>query len=388
MKKQFTLLLFVLFSVGIIAQSNPTRATQLANLPAECSEFFAISQSQTDFNIVRVVTSDFTKKDPITKKAPLNVITYRVDSVTKPSHLYILNRLDGFVNSYNYSYLGWAGNKFTLEQPQTTQTVTVGPFAGQTYIYPYARLDITKTGNNYVMVQCGDRFFNTIHTGDSIGYPEPTNGVNPYISFKTEYWYKTFTSTRLGAKGTSYVRKQELFSATGWSDEKIRMNMRQQWQWSTPVLDNRIISHACDIEVNGNNYAIKPYFNGIQAKLINYRQMLTGYDKLHPGYVFRWKLYNGGNYPLDYVYGCTFVREYRLANIDNIDTSINIVADTKYFYDATTNTLHYDSTTGTAMLIGEYEENPAQGKNDMDQCYINLLTGIKTTNALGNIAAK
>jgi hypothetical protein len=129
---------------------------------------------------------------------------------------------------------------------------------------------------------------------------------------------------------------------------------------------------------------VAPYFNGIRYSDINYKALTTSYGKLYPGYVVRWKLFNGAKYPANYVYGCTFVKEFRPG--EGVNNTIKIVADTQFFYDAATNTLHFDNTTvEDPILWGEYEEYPAQGKNDGDQCFINLRTGKKVINAVGNI---
>lgn len=384
MKKVFLILCLLWCTAYTYAQTNAARATSLANLPAECSEFFANSNEFVQYSITKVVLSDFTKKDPITRKPPVTTYSFRVDSAKYSGTAgYILQYLDAYDNTFMYQNLGWQGNSYKWFLASKVYTVTQGPFAGQTYKQPEGSLVINKAGNKYEMVRSGDMWANVNAKSDSAGYPLTGQ---PWMDLKTEYRYKLSLGREgLGATSTNRVFKHELYAATGWNDAMVERYTRQVTRFTSTTTAGRLIHHACDIEVVGNEYNVAPYFNGIRYSDINYKALTTSYGKLYPGYVVRWKLFNGNKYPADYAYGCTWVKEFRPG--EGVNNTIKIVADTQFFYDAATNTLHFDNTTAEdPILWGEYEEYPAQGKNDGDQCFINLRTGKKVINAVGVIA--
>jgi hypothetical protein len=383
MKKQITLCLLLCLSLFGGAQSNPAKATSLANLPPECVEFYANSNEFVQYSITKVVLSDFTKKDPITRKPPLTTYSFRVDSAKFSGTAgYILQYLDAYDNTFMYTNYGWQGNSYKWFLASKVFTVTQGPFAGQTYRHPEGSLVINRNGNQYEMVRSGDMWANVNAQTDSAGYPLTSQ---PWMDVKTEYRYKLFLGREgLGATSTNRVFKNDMYAATGWNDAMVERFTRQVTRFNSTSTVGKLTHHACDIEVSGNTYKVVPYFNGIKFSDINYKSLITSYGKLYPGYVVRWKLFNGAKYPSDYVYGCTWVKEFKPG--EGVDNSLKIVADTQFFYDAATNTLHFDNTTiEDPILWGEYEEYPAQGKNDGDQCFINLRTGKKVINAVGKI---
>lgn len=383
MKKQITLCFLLCLSIFGSAQTNAAKATSLANLPPECSEFFANSNEFVQYSITKVVLSDFTKKDSITKKIPTTTYSFRVDSAKFSGTAgYILQYLDAYDNAFMYWNLGWDGNTYRWHLPSNNFTITQGPFAGKTYKHPDGSLVINKSGNKYEMVRSGDMWMNVNAHKDSVGYPLTGQ---PWMDLKTEYRYKLSLGREgLGATSTNRVFKNDMYARTGWNDAQVERFTRQVTRWTNTSTSGKLTHHACDIEVNGNQYTVVPYFNGIRFSDINYKALTTSYGKLYPGYVVRWKLFNGSKYPADYAYGCTWVKEFRPG--EGVNNAIKIVADTQFFYDAATNTLHFDnSTVEDPILWGDYEEYPAQGKNDGDECFINLRTGKKVINAVGVI---
>jgi hypothetical protein len=66
-----------------------------------------------------------------------------------------------------------------------------------------------------------------------------------------------------------------------------------------------------------------------------------------------------------------------------MDNNINIVKSDHFNWDESTQTLTVDVNAADCMLWFEFEELPAQGKNNKWETFINLKTGQKTKDATG-----
>ena len=389
------LLAITIVSTGFIALrpiKNTSRAVELANLDPWFARFDQRMYSKTVYSVILDTITDFTKKDPRTGKAPLRTREFRVDSVVTPYvGTYGLNFMSLYVNAYGYN-TEIDGDKLHMGVPFTHRTVDVGLFSGYTYWIGEVDLNGYPTAEGYTIDHTWYSYNNTAKQGTQNGYPEPTQNVNPIRSIPVHYWSitKAGQPRKLMSKSSKFINKQQFTEFSGWSDDQLKANTRITYKFKaepkTTDDTKYILNMFADLEINGNSYAGKVYFNGIAANQINYRQLETSYGKLHPSYVIRWKLYNGDKYTKDGIYGATWVRQYQqnLQNstpIHNQDISINIERSNTFFWNASTNTLTVDTTATDCMLWFESEELPAQGKNMKTEVYYNLKTQEKSLSA-------
>jgi len=394
-KTIFTILtLCILGTLAFISPplKNTSKAVELANLDPWFQKFDQRMYSKTEYRVIMDTITDWSKKDPRTGKAPLRTREFRVDSTVTPYvGTYGLNWFSLYVNAYGYN-TDIDGENIHMNVPFTHRTVDTGLFSGYTYWVGEVDLNGYPTAEGYTIDHTWYSYNNTAKVGTQNGYPEPTQNVNPIRSIPVHYWdIRNSTSPRkLMVKSSKFISKQQFTAQSGWSDEQLKWNTRITYKFKaepkTTDDSKYILNMFADLEVNGDTYNGKVYFNGIEAKNINYRQLETSYGKLHPSYVMRWKLYNGDRYSKDGIYGATWVKEYKqgLGNTTAIhlqDNSINIERSNTFFWDASTNTLTVDTTATDCMLWFESEELPAQGKNMKTEVYYNLKTQQKSLRA-------
>jgi hypothetical protein len=405
---RYITILLVLLCTTSFGQRNTAKALELANLPSQFAVYDQRVDSVTDYFVVRVIHTDFTRKNPVTNRTPFIDTTYEVRSTTKASGIYGLNYWSTMIHEFGGN-ITYSGDSILIDKPFTTWTVDQGPFTGYTYWYGESNVKAYPIQGGYEVLRTGNPFDNTFSFADKnrliaeakakklpapvlppTGTPELSGGVNPFMSITTEEYSTLQPIIKGGPKRVTkrvsngkQVDKSTILRQTGWSYETFKYNRRQVLRFRNAAPQNDATKYVqnqfIDVIQNGDVYTAVVYINGIPADQINYRSLQTSYGKLHPSFVIRWRLYNGDEYPKDAIYGATWVREYRKGlanplNVENQNTSITVVKGSSVNWNVSTNTLTVD-VTKDCKLWAQIEELPAQGKNDGDELIFDLVTG-------------
>lgn len=334
---------------------NIAKALRVLKLPDTLAPYNGAFYYKESSFLVEKRVNDFTKR---VGGKPTVTSTFEVRKVVSNTTGYGFNLLSDFIHEFGYTLI----SDTLLDKKQEYAVTPSGPFSGQTYWYPEGRLTMTATEAGAVFKHVYNPFKNTTLTG----WPEITKGENPSISILREDYIKTSSglSTKPSKSYPSY-RRDELIKLSGMSYTDIKEAYADKFsilngessinvksvgvavevaETSTP--DNEITSH----------YTGSVYYNGIDTRDFKPSGLLTSYNKVYPGHVTRWILYNGAiNFS---AYGATWMIQEPSSTIN----TINVVAGTEFSWNLQTRTLTYNSNI-PAQLHFQYEELPAQGKN-------------------------
>ena len=333
---------------------NIQKALQVLRLPDSAAIFNGLITDKISRIIVQKRTHDFTK---LVKGKPTITDVYEIVESTVPFTVYSFNFLNFYLHGFNHDLINEDPANYVFEKPMTIGTPTLGAFAGYTYWYPgsFCKITPSSTGFNFdVKATLG---MNTTTTG----LPESTGGTNPKMTITRLEYVKTKTRTTGPSKSYPAYSRSDLLSAMNTTEDQLMESLRTTYKISPVDSNTRITSTGTDVEYSINtdgSITAKGivYFNGIPSKDIEEGKLLTSYNKTHPGFVTRWRLYNGESTSI--AYGSTWLKQLSSEE----DTTIRIVAGEKVLFDEATKTLTYDKNL-PADIWFTFEELPAQGKN-------------------------
>lgn len=333
---------------------NIQKALRVLRLPDSAAIFNGLITDKTSRIIVQKRTHDFTK---LVKGKPTITDVYEIVESTVPFTIYSFNFLNFYLHGFNHDLINEDPANYVFEKPMEIGTVNLGAFAGYTYWYPgsFCRITPSNTGFNFdVKSSLG---MNTTTTG----FPEPSGGLNPKITITRLEYVKTKTKTSGPTKSYPSYTKSELLSAMNLTEDQLMEATKITYKISAIDSNSRITSTGTDVEYSvteDGTITAKGivYFNGIPSTEIEEGKLLTSYGKTHPGFVVRWRLYNGESTSVGY--GSTWLKQ--LTSLE--DTTIKIVAGDKVEFNETTKTLTYNKNL-PADIWFTFEELPAQGKN-------------------------
>ena len=333
---------------------NIQKALRVLRLPDSAAIFNGLVTDKTSRIIVQKRTHDFTK---LVKGKPTITDVYEIVESTVPFTVYSFNFLNFYLHGYNHDLINEDPSNYVFEKPMTIGTPTLGAFAGYTYWYPgsFCKITPSSTGFDFdVKLSLG---MNTTTTG----LPEPTGGTNPKITITCLEYVKTKTKTTGPSKSYPAYTKSDLLASMNLSEDQLMESLRTTYKIGAVDSNSRITSTGADVEYTvAENGTITAkgivYFNGIPSTEIEEGQLITSYGKTHPGFVVRWRLYNGESTSV--AYGSTWLKQL----LSSEDTTINIVAGDKVSFNEVTKTLTYNKNL-PADIWFTFEELPAQGKN-------------------------
>ena len=337
---------------------NLEKALRVLSLPDSFGKYNGLICNKVSYQLTEVVVTDYTKLIGI---KPTVTTTYVERAIADPGYkMYALNHFNMLMaKNSDFSII----DEFTIVKPLEFFTINAGPFTGNSYWSGEAEVKMSKSGTNTLVTHTYNPFMNTTVKG----FPEATNGINPSKSIVREDWTKTktFTSSK-PVKSYPVYTKAELMTKTGWSYEQIKRAYRIEYEIKSLDSNVNITSTGCKIVNTNNKYTGEVYINGILSPEIDYRKLTTSYGQKHPGYVFRWRLYNGT--VNESIYGSSQVIKFT----DHESTTIEILPSTMVTWDAVNRILTYDQTK-PAQLWATFEELPAQGKNWGGEDIIDLI---------------
>lgn len=367
----FVLSFFVLSTYG---QDNPTNAVNLLSVPAQFVKYNGQIQSKVKWDLTEEITIDRTNVDTINGKL-VRVIdtTYRYIATPTAQQFgyYSLNLLSNYINSFGYDVV----SDSELNKPGRWATVNVGEFAGQSYYFGYSSVKITPANNGYAISVYSYPYM-TVETN---GMPTSNHWITikqttTIITGSVNLNQRTLTVTKSNIKAVKgaavnvRVTKSDLEARSKKSESEIAELTRTVFQVTSTNGSLNCNSMATSLVRSGIKYSGTVYFNGHDAKTINYRSLNAPYGQKRNGYVTRFHLYNGEVKNL--VYGSTFTKQLTESEL----AELNVVAGSSFKYDANSNTLTYDANK-PAELRFQFELLPAQGKQPAWETRIDLSTG-------------
>lgn len=345
---------------------NTQKALELLELPSELASYEGQITTKTNRKLVVTEVNDF--------RSGKRVVSYKWDIVTYNELFgqYVFNAISNQNKSFGLDFIGFNSDKITMFRPYTESTVTVGPYAGQTYWHDEEKVEITQSGYDLILRP----YLNTSSGAFKYafdGTPTPPRGLpTHYATAPTNpalFGYR-FQSITNGPNGQpkittgailsrTFVRGQ-IEKMTGLTTKEIAYQVRTSF--NRVAVDNitHITSMAVDIEENAGKYSGVLYLNGEKHNTINAASMTTCYGKLWPSFVFDWRLYNDAP-PAGTTTGAS--AQFRFQASD--DNTIEIVGGTSDHYDSVNKVLTYNAENpNLAKVIAYVECLPAQGKNE------------------------
>ncbi len=339
---------------------NLDKALEVLKLPASFGKYNGILCNKVSYQLVQVVVTDYTKL--IGTKPTVTTTWVEKPTVNMGFKLYALNYFDMILEPHSDFVVV---DDDTIEKPLEFFTINNGPFSGKSYWSGEAEINMTKNVSDQIVVShTYNPFMNTLTSG----LPEPTNGINPSRSVLREDWIitKTFRSST-PAKSYPVYSKSDLITKSGMSYEQIKRAYRIEYLINSLDPNVFVTSTGCKIYKSGDTYRGDVYINGVLTSEIDYRKLITSYGQKHPGYVFRWRLYNGT--VNDPIYGSSQVIKFSSSE----SNEIRVVPGNSVSWDSVNRVLTYDESK-PATLWATFEENPAQGKNWGGEDIIDLIS--------------
>lgn len=377
MKKITLILLFIAamaMTFATWAQDNPSNAATLLNVPQEFVKYNGQIQKKIQYDLTEYRTIDFTNVDTINGKLVKKVdTTYTYASVptTQNFGAYGLNILSSYIHSFGYS----VQSDSELNKPAFWGTTPTGPFMGETYYFGYSNVNIIPMSGGYNYEVLSYPYMTTETNGLPAITPwmsikQVTTTITGSVSISQPRFEVKITNVRKNTGKQTNVKytKDKLEKQSKLSEAQISNYTKTVFQIFTTSGNTHCNSTGTKINKNGSTYSGTVYFNGADAKTINYKNLMASYGMKLNSYVTRWHLYNGS--VNNSVYGSTFTKQMT----ENELTDITIVAGSSFSYDGATNTLTYDANK-PAELWFQYELLPAQGKSPSWESRINIATG-------------
>ena len=333
---------------------NIAKALRVLRLPDTLAPYNGAFYGKESSFLVERRVNDFTKR---VNGKPTLTSTFEVRKVNSSTTGYGFNLLSDFIHGFGYTLV----SDTLLDKKKEYAVTSSGPFAGQNYWYPEGTFTMRATEYGAVFKHVYNPFKNTTTSG----WPEPTNGVNPSISILREDYVKTSSglSTKPSKSYPSY-KMDELIKLSGLNYDEIKEAYADKFivlnvESNTHVKSVGVLVDAVDISTADNeitSYTGNVYYNGIDTKESKPSGLITSYNKVYPGHVTRWILYNGVINVS--AYGATWMLQEPSSAIN----TINVVPGTEFSWNLETRTLTYNSNIPTQLHF-QYEELPAQGKN-------------------------
>lgn len=333
---------------------NIAKALRVLKLPDTLAPYNGAFYYKESSFLVEKRVNDFTKR---VNGKPTVTSTFEVRKVNSDTTGYGFNLLSDFIHGFGYTLV----SDTLLDKKKEYAVTPSGPFAGQNYWYPEGRLTMIPKEYGAVFKHVYNPFKNTTLTG----WPEVTNGANPSISILREDYVKTSSglSTKPSKSYPSY-RRDDLIKLSGMNYDEIKEAYADKFivlnaESSTNVKSVGVSVEVADISTIDNeitSYTGSVYYNGIDTRDFKPSGLFTSYNKVYPGHVTRWILYNGVINVS--AYGATWMLQEPGSTIN----TINVIPGTEFSWNLQTRTLTYNSNIPTQLHF-QYEELPAQGKN-------------------------
>jgi hypothetical protein len=284
---------------------------------------------------------------------------------------YALNILSSYIHAFGYS----VQSDSELNKPAFWGTTPVGPFMGESYYFGWSNVNIIPVSGGYNYEVTSYPYMNVETNGLPAITPwmnikQVTTTITGSVSVSQPRFEVKITNVRQTTSRPINVKytKEKLEKQSKLSETQIANMTKTVFQIFTTSGNTHCNSTGTRINKNGSTYSGQVFFNGQDAKSINYKNLMASYGMKLNSYVTRWHLYNGE--VNNSVYGSTFTQQLSETNL----TDITILAGSSFGYDASTNTLTYDANK-PAELWFQYELLPAQGKSPSWESRINLVTG-------------
>lgn len=339
-------------------------------LPDEFGIYDGIITNKVSKKIYLTKTIDYTKPVIVNKRlVSTNTKSeeWNIGSqITIGSDLYALNKLRFYLDGKTIRNLDPNNTIFSREKE--FKTLTNGPFAGQTYWYHGSTVIIKPQGDTYEVTTISDLGNNTTSTG----LPEPTLGVNPMIDILVINKIITKTKTTTSSPINVKVDLNTVLRGLNVDYETLKYEMATvetivKKDDNMYILNTSIEGIFNQLDQNTLTLNAKVYYNGLDTEVNSPNGLLTSYNKLYPGHVVRYRLYD--ELVTETIYGSSATIQFdALANDE-----IKIVKGTIPSYNPNTKTLTYNPENGATLWV-TFEEKPAQGKNWGNEA-IYFLTG-------------
>lgn len=378
MKKTLYIILLAIVAISITcatwAQDNPSNAATLLNVPQEFVKYNGQIQKKIQYNLTEYRTIDFTNVDTINGKLVKKVdTTYTYSSVPTSQDFgaYGLNILSSYIHSFGYSVI----SDSELNKPAFWGTTPTGPFMGESYYFGWSNVNIIPVSGGYNYEVTSYPYMNTEANGlpaitPWINIKQVTTTITGSVSISQPRFQVKITNVRTNTAKPTNVKytKEKLEKQSKLTEAKISEMTKTVFQIFSTSGNQFSNSTGTRINKNGSTYSGQVFFNGQDAKTINFKSLMAPWKLNLNSYVTRWHLYNGS--VNNSVYGSTFTKQMT----ENELTDITIIAGSSFSYNASTNTLTYDANK-PAELWFQYELLPAQGKSPSWESRINLATG-------------
>ena len=331
---------------------NISKALRVAELPDSFATYNGRFTSKLSTILVEKKIHDFTKR---VKGQPTITSTFEFRPTSSFITGYAFNLLSDYIHDFDYDVV----DDSTLFRAHAVSTATQGPFAGQTYWNGFKKV-LLERGR---ITHLSNPFKNTTFTG----YPEPTGGLNPSMTILREEYVKTTSglSTRPSKSYPSYTMN-DILAKTGLTFDELCEKLATVFIVETDLSpDQYVLSVGAEVEITDNTYTGNVYYNGINTKDFKPSGLITSYGKTYPGHVTRWILYNGAINIESY--GATWMLQESSSAVNDI----KVVEGDEFSWNSETRTLTYNKNL-SADLHFQYEELPAQGKNQSDLVMIKL----------------
>lgn len=376
--KKVTLFLIAILAMFLtlhtFAQDNPSSAATLLNVPQEFVKYNGQIQKKIQYDLTEYRTIDFTNVDTINGKLVKKIdTTYTYGSVPTVQNFgaYGLNILSSYLNSFGYSVT----SDSELNKPAFWGTTPTGPFMGETYYFGWSNVNIIPVSGGYNYEVKSYPYMNVETNGlpavtPWISIKQVTTTITGSVSISQPRFEVKITNVRKTTSRPTNVKytKTQIEKQSKLSEVQISDYTKTVFQIFSTSGNTFANSTGTKINKNGSTYSGQVFFNGLDAKSFNFKNLMASYGLKLNSYVTRWHLYNGA--VNNSVYGSTFTQQLDESKVNDI----TIVAGSSFSYDASTNTLTYDANK-PAELWFQYELLPAQGKSPSWESRINLATG-------------
>jgi hypothetical protein len=348
-----------------LPQSQLNKVLELLKLPQDMEVFTGQINQCTRYALVENRLIDKTYVNENFKR--VDKVTSEFVSLPKTIELGVYNHnlLSAYVHSYNLDPIGFIGSAYRMNKDGVELTITTGPFSGKTYHFSWQEVTITPTTDGFDMRVETEPWMNTQSNGlpaldQRVSIERRTTTKIGSVSIIPSKQQVTVTNVRLAGPVKDYpsYTKTELEAKTGWDEYQIAEAMATVFHMKTKNVDTHCVALGTDIEINDKALTGVVYINGAKSKEINFRSLISSYNKPLPDFVTRWKVYHPSKTDGSIAYGTALPV---IQNTSTEDNTINIVKGAALGYDNATRTLTYiDGTT----LVFDFEFLPAQGKNE------------------------
>ncbi len=348
-----------------LPQNQLNKVLELLKLPQDMEVFTGQINTCTRFTLVENRLIDKTYVNENFKR--VDKITSEFTSVPKTIELgaYNHNLLSAYVHSYGFDVIGLIGSQYKMTKDGVEITLTSGPFSGKTYHFSWQEVTITPTTDGFDFRVESEPWKNTETNGlpaldQKVSIERRTTTKLGAVSIIPSKQKVTISNVRYAGPVKDYpsYTKFDIEAKTGWDEYQIAEAMATIFHMKFKDTNTHCVSLGTDIEINDNVLNGVVYINGVKSKEIDFRKLISSYNKLLPDFVTRWKVYHPSSTSGSVAYG-TALPVIQDSSKDN--NAINIVKGTSLGYDAITRTLTYiDGTT----LVFDFEFLPAQGKNE------------------------